>query len=103
MPNLGCDSAMARVSSWAGTVDECADALAPLLADGKPRYGRLPSEGADEAYIIEKSTELVTLFTAIPRGNGKYSVFLKAVLKLMTANKYGKSFLVFIIATNQYI
>jgi hypothetical protein len=94
---------MARVTNWPGTVDECANALAPLLSDGKPRYARLPSEAADENFILEKKDELVTLFAAIPRGNGKYSVFLKAVLKLMTANKYGKSVLVFIIPTNQYI
>jgi hypothetical protein len=94
---------MARVTNWPGTVDECANALAPLLSDGKPRYARLPSEPPDENFMIDKKDELVTLFAAIPHGNGNYSVFFKAILKLMTANKYGKSVLVFIIPTNQYI
>ena len=78
-----------RASSWNGTVLECADALAPLLHKGRPKYTSKADDPVDEEWMKDNVDQLRVLFDAIPAGNGTYSMFVKATLKLMSDNKYG--------------
>ena len=76
-------------ASWAGTVDECADALTILLVNGPLEYKAKHSEQAKGEFMHEHLAGLHKLFRIIPKGNAKYSTFVKAILKMMAEGKYG--------------
>ena len=70
-------------AAWSGTVDAAADALSTLLENGKLKYVE-PSDPVDEDFMNKNMPGLKKMFAEIPKGNGKYSMFVRAVLKLMT-------------------
>ena len=70
-------------AAWTGTVDAAADALSLLLANGKLKYVE-PDSPVDEDFMEKNMPGLKQMFAEIPKGNGKYSMFVRAVLKLMT-------------------
>ena len=90
-------------SGWSGTVEQCADALSLLLADGKLNYHRAPNDIIDDAFIFEKTTGLKHLFKTVVKGNGKYSQFVKAILKLMSDGRYGRGYILRIYYTRIYV
>ena len=76
-------------AGWVGKVADCAEGLAVLLKDGKIEYDRAPSDPASETFMMDNTAGLVHLFKMIPKGNGKYSMFVKGILKLMADDRYG--------------
>jgi hypothetical protein len=71
-------------AGWNGSVLECSQALRVLLAPGKPTYRPQPSDPCDDVWMVEHMNGIHNMFSIIPRGNGKYSTFVKGVLKVMS-------------------
>jgi hypothetical protein len=74
-------------AGWVGSIDDCANALQPLFADGVIIYNRSPSDPADEDAI--QGMNLRLLFQVVPKGNARWSTLVKAILKLMSGCLFG--------------
>ena len=83
------DMARAR-GGWEGSLEISKKALGPLLAKGKLEYGNAPADPIDEKWIVEHVPELIVLFQEIPKGNGKYSMFVRTILSMMKDGEYGR-------------
>ena len=69
--------------------DECAEGVALLVADGKFEYPALPNDAADEDWMVKNTPALTRLFQQIPNGNGKYSMFVRTIVGMMSTGAYG--------------
>lgn len=83
---------MKKGSGWEGSLHDAADGLELLFSNGKLNYPARASDAADEAWFILNAPGLQQLFRKMPKLNGKYSTFVKAILSLMESNKYGRGF-----------
>ena len=61
----------------------CIAILEVLMQHGKLSYEAQNFDPVDEEWILSNMDGLKNLFSHIPGGNGKYSMFVKAILQLM--------------------
>lgn len=79
---------MVSRASWNGTVDDCAKGLQPLLRDGRIRYSAGCDDPLDEEWLAVHAEKVKALFAEIPKGNGKYSMFVRTVLHIMDSEEF---------------
>jgi hypothetical protein len=82
------ETAMESRAGWSGSVQDCADQLEALFANGNIEYDKSPNDSADEDAIESNALGLKNLFDLIPKGNGRWTTFVKAILKLMSSGRY---------------
>ena len=76
-------------SGWKGDAATCATALYVLFAPGDLEYRSGQDDAPDDVAIVAMTPGLLALFALIPKGNGLYSTFVRAILEIMKAGKYG--------------
>ena len=89
---LSKSPAAMKGSGWEGSLNDAADGLELLFSSGKLSYPARASDPADEAFFTTNANGLQQLFRMMPKLNGKYSTFVKAILSLMESGRYGRGF-----------
>jgi hypothetical protein len=90
--SMAVDHTDATRSGWDGSLDEGVDALSLLYASGKLTYAPTACDRPNEEFMTANADGLHKLFQVIPKGNGKYSTFVKVLLRKMADGSYSMGY-----------